>query len=715
MPIRRRRPHLAWLRTLLLTALVLVLAAVVGLFLFGRAGRRAEQPSVAEDIAQATEGTTLVGRDFDYTYTEGERPLFRIRGDSIRADREQTIYLDGVGLTLYDQQGRAYQAESRVASFNRVRNEGELSGDVRLQGPSGLDFRSEVLQIGEKGRLLMAPKPVQIAFQGQYLVHAGTLRVQMNEELYVLSGDVEVRTVPGVSPPGLLRAQQLVYERPKRQVRVEGKAYLARGGDQLQAQRISAFLTDDEGALTWVRALWNVSGRTQANVQDQGRTRLRFACNDLGVLMEPGNAREPRQVEMDSPQRGGVTLEATGAGVRRVLTAKRVVGRMEQGVLNSASAFRGVELTESLGKAGERHVTGEQADAGFRPDGQFASLSLTGGVAYRDPDLTALGDRGQMDFDSGRGEFSGAPVDVQSKRGRMLAPHVVYTKSDGMLHSDGGVKATLVETEGTPIADSLPGQGEGPVRVDSREAFWRDQPRSFLFRGDVRAWRGESVLTARELRGDQEGSATDQGHVTATGGVKSLWIPVPAVSAGTSAGTPAKPPAKAPAGASTAAPAKPGASGASPRQPIEVTAAQLVYAPAPGAQKGQGRGLLTYSGDVRAEQEGRTILCAQLAVALGEKNRAETMTCTGNARVSDPVAGRNVTGERAVYHVADRLIEVFGDPVTMKDKDGNQVRGRQLLYHVEDGRVEVKGQGAPAAAAPAAGAAGAKGAGTGGR
>ena len=70
---------------------------------------------------------------------------------------------------------------------------------------------------------------------------------------------------------------------------------------------------------------------------------------------------------------------------------------------------------------------------------------------------------------------------------------------------------------GTPLS-----KGEGPVHVESQEAFWRQQPSSFLFRGDVRAWRGENLLLAPELRGDRE---ADQ--LVATGGVKTLWFPTP--------------------------------------------------------------------------------------------------------------------------------------------------------------------------------------------
>lgn len=700
MPIRRRRPHLAWLRTLLLLALLAVVVGVVGLFLFGRAGKRQEPPQVAEEAGLATEGTTLIGRDFDYTYTEGERPLFRIRGQSIRADREDTLYLDGVALTLYDPEGRAYHAESRIASFSRARNEGELSGKVRLQGPDGVDFRSEVLQIVDKGRVLIAPKPVQIGFLGKYVARAETLQFHLERELYMLVGKVVVRSVAGIQPPVLLRSGHLEYDRPRRQLKVEGieqKAALIRGEDQLQAARINAFLTPDEGSLTLVRAIFQVTGRAMADVEGEGRTLVRFNADDLTVLIPPGAPgapSQPRQVELDSEKRGGVVLRALGGGFSRVLTAKRVVGRMGNGALQTASAFRGVEVRESAGRGGpERVVSGEYAEVSFQPDGQIARVNLNGQVHYSDPEVNATGQRGTMDFASQRGEFFGTPVDVRSKRGRLLAPHAVYTSGNGLLHADGGVRATMEQEReaGGTLSASLPGQEEGPVRVESSEAFWRDKPRSFLFRGNVRAWQGESLLTAADLRGDEEG--TGAGKVTASGGVKSLWIPR----------------------AQPAEAVQPAASRAeAPRKPIEVTAAQLVYNRPPGGAEDQG--LLTYSGDVKVEQEGRTLLCRELVVELGEENRAETMTCTGSVRISDPAGGRDVEGERAVYHVAERRIEVFGDPVTMRDRDGNQVRGRRLIYYLDDARVEVKGQAEAAppepAAAPPPGSGGGRGGGT---
>ena len=37
-------------------------------------------------------------------------------------------------------------------------------------------------------------------------------------------------------------------------------------------------------------------------------------------------------------------------------------------------------------------------------------------------------------------------------------------------------------------------------------------------------------------------------------------------------------------------------------------------------------------------------------------------------------------------------MEIIGEPVTMRDRDGNQVQGKRVLYSIDDGKVEVKGK-----------------------
>ncbi|HET9228958.1 MAG TPA: LPS export ABC transporter periplasmic protein LptC [Thermoanaerobaculia bacterium] len=651
------------IRNLLLLIMVVIIAALGGLFVFGRMGKDPiRKPMDEGEASQAGEGTALIGEDFDYTFTEREKPLFRIRGDSIRADQGGTIYLDGVGLTLYDEQGRSYHVESREASFNRESNEGRLQGNVYLKGPQGLVLRTAQLQINQKGRVLISPKPVMMRYADKYTAKADRMRVNLDEEMFVLAGRARVESLPGAEMPLSLTGERTVYDRKQRLLRIEGNAVLRRGNEQVRSKRMSANLTEDESGLVFVRAQWEVSGRLASD--SANASRVRFSGRDLAVQFQPGSDNQARKVVLEGGEQNRAMLETQGAGgITRTLTALQVEGQLAQGVLTQAEAFGGVELRETTRASGQKEVrkaTGQRADAGFRPDGQLASINLLNKVTFRDQTTRATGNRASLDLDSGRGEFFGDPVEAVSERGRMTAPRILYNVDNQILNATGGVRAVMEQAEDSELAGTALGEGEGPVHVESREAFWRKEPQSFLFRGDVRAWRGENLMLTTELRGDQ---AEDK--LSAAGGVKTLWIPVDKEN----------PKAR--------------------RAPVEVVSQEMTYL--------EGGDLLTYSGSVRVVQEGKTLTCNKLDVELTEENRAETMICTGDVRLNDPKEGRQIAGQKAVYDLAAKRMEITGDKVTMKDREGNQVQGRRVIYSVDDGKVEVKGkEGAAATPAPAA-------------
>src|SRR6185312_4445643 len=294
-------------------------------------------------------------------------------------------------------------------------------------------------------------------------------------------------------------------------------------------------------------------------------TKVKFSGKELSVVLQP-KGNEPRYVALESPLDGKASLGWSSPGLVRTLTAKRhIEGTLENNVLNGAQAFGSVEIAENAHPPGkpptQRQANGQTAHASFRPDGQLATVELNTNVVYRDGDVTATGNRGNLDMDQGRGEFVDSPVVVSSDRGRLEAPRMVYNTDTQIVSARDGVKAKLQKVEETALAGSPLSQGEGPVNVISQEAFWRQQPSSFVFRGDVRAWRGDNVILAPEIRGDK---AADQ--LAATGGVKTIWYPTDqqaAQAAGKSAQatTPAPTPKAATPTATVA-----------PRQPVQVVA-----------------------------------------------------------------------------------------------------------------------------------------------
>jgi lipopolysaccharide transport protein LptA/LPS export ABC transporter protein LptC len=670
---RKARSNVAGFRKLLLAALVLCLAALVGLFLFGRAGKQRERPSKEQETAD-TKGLSLIGEDFDYTFTEGPRPIFHIKGSSVKADREGTIYLDRVAMTLWDKQGRIFHMESRTGTFNRESNEGQMQGNVVLRGPDGLELRSAQVALQQKGNQVVSEVPVEIRYGDKYVAHAGRMDVDINAEVYTLQKGSRVESLPGVVPPVLLVSQRLVYDRKQRWLRVEGGANLRRGTDWLAARRIYANLSPDEKSLIFVHGFWDIEGETHASAQPGAQaaatpTTVHFSgAKDLAVLLQP-QGNEVKHVELEAADPGKVVMRSASAGLARTLIARRIEGTLAEGVLSDANAFGGVEIREISrapgGKPAQRQATGQRAAATFKPDGHPATVDLNVNVIYRDnANVTATGNRGSLDLDQGRGEFVGDPVTVTSDRGQIQAPRMVYNTDQQIVNARGGVRALLQKVEETALAGTPLAQGEGPVHVESQEAFWRQQPSSFLFRGDVRAWRGENLLLAPELRGDK---ATDQ--LNATGGVKTLWYPTQEQAAKATGGPGGK---------------KTGAAAAARPNPIQVAANDLQFQ--------QKAGVLIYTGNVRVDQEGKTITCQRLQVDLTPEHQAKTMNCAGDTKLNDPKVGRRIEGQRAVYQVSQRQVEIFGEPVVMNDRDGNQVRGKRVLYFVDDGRAVVQGK-----------------------
>jgi LPS export ABC transporter protein LptC/lipopolysaccharide transport protein LptA len=691
--VRKARSPVAVFRKLLLVALVLLVVGIVGLFMFGKAGQRREKPPRAEEAGGA-KGMTLIGEDFDYTFTDGARPVFHIKGESIKADREQTIYLDRVAVTLWDRQGRIFHVESRKASFNRESNEGQLQGNVVLRGPNDLELRTARLNLQQKGDVVESETPVEILYGAKYVAHAGKLNVDISGEVYTLQGGARVDSVPGVQPPVQITAQRLIYDRQRHWLRAEGGTRILRGQDRLSAMRIYGNLSDDETGLKFVHAFWDIEGETHSTStafapglsSSPGKaaaqpTTVHFqGGKDLAVVFQPEN-NEARRVEYTAPPEGRVKMDSTGGGVTRTLTARRLEGTMENGVLNGADAFGGVEIREVsrvAGKPAMRQATGQRGSATFKADGQLATLDLDNDVIYHDGQVTATGNRGALDMEQGRGEFVGEPVVVTSDRGRIEAPRMVYNTDQQIVNARGGVRALLQKVEETALSGTPLANGQGPVHVESAEAFWRQQPSSFIFRGDVRAWRGDNLLLAPELRGDKAAN-----QLTATGGVKTLFYPTQEQAAKTAAG-------KTETG-KTAAAQKP--------KPIQVAASDLQY-----SEKGdppQKTGVLIYTGNVRVDQEGKTLTCQKLEVDLGADRQMKTMVCTGDTKLNDPKVGRKIDGQKAVYEVSRRQVDITGEPVTMTDKDGNQVRGKRVLYYIDDGRAVVQGKEGEANPAPA--------------
>ncbi len=428
---------------------------------------------------------------------------------------------------------------------------------------------------------------------------------------------------------------------------------LKHGTSHLKADRLAVHLSPEDNKLQFVRARWHVQG-TFRDVDAAGRKGFLIVRGRW-----PGGALRRRRQAADAHRARGRRQAAgrTCGAVSRAaptfdLVAGQTQGDLAAGRLTTARASGGVTLVEEVPQAPQRKLTARAADAELASDGTLAQVEVRGDVRVQDPgrgELTAA----RAILTPQRTDAFGAagkPVRLSSPRGELRAPQITYTRDNGLAHATGGVEATLPPGKDNPMEDTPLAESGEPVQVQAEEGFWRGEPQSFSFKGKVRAWSGDRVLRADQLRGEGE---TQQ--LSASGAVQTVWF--------------MPPPKTAEAGAATG-----------PRQ-VRVDAETLLYS--------DREHRLVYAGDVRVVDGLRTLASKDLTVELTAKGQARRMIATGDVKLEAPAEGRTITAERANYDVESRRVVFHGSPVTLNDKKGGMLSGKQAVYSMATDKVRV--------------------------
>lgn len=697
MAVVRARNPLIWVRRALLVAGILAVLGV-GLLLaayrFGSAGQRQDAPAAAR--AQTDDSTVTAGQGFDYAQTSEGRRVFRIRAERSRQDRDDMAFLEEVFLEIYRDDGETYTVTSRRARVNQRNWDARLEGDVVIQGWQNLELKARAVELQNGGQVLTSVGAVEFRYPPDLIGRATSLRIDRRIDVINLSDGVHIKSVPEAAIEVRLDCERLIYRRSEALARALEDVYLCYGDQELSTRALSLFLDDDQ-KMKMIRARWDVAGRLLAEGDFGAVSRAEFSSQLLEVVPGPQDPTV-RRMKLEGGPGSPVSVKMIDAsGIARRFTGRIMEGGARAGELLWVEGF-GAPLTldEFIDLPPDepfllRQACAHHSIARFLPGGDLGRIDLEREIELRSPDLhLSRAERVALDLENGRLEVEGDPsVEIYSERGTITAPRFTYTEERGVLKATSGVLATLEETaslERTPL-----GRGRGPIRIESREALFTDLPPAYSFRGRVRAWRGQNLLLADQLRADDT-----QREMAASGNVKTVWF------------------------ATDGAPAAAGESEA-----IEVTAESLSYRPvspqavspqagstqaaSPQAGSTQADGgettTLIYSGDVLVVQEQRTIRCRELTVelappAVGTARNADSgeprrMICRGEVELLDPPANRQVRGDTAIYTVARKQVEVLGDPVRLVDADRNSLVGRYLLYDLAADNGQLRSQ-APA-------------------
>ncbi len=646
---------------LLLLGILTVLAIVVLLaaFQFGRTDRASTDDGGLETQDTDPDAVTA-GQGFEYTQVIEGRKVFRLRADRSQQDRRDNAFLDTVVLDIYREDGETYTITSRRAEVNQKTWAARLEGDVVISGWDDLVLEARELKLIDGGQILESVGAVEFRYPPDLVGRATELFMDRRSDMITLKEGVHLRNLPSAEIPIRLDCQRLSFRREEGVVRALDDVFLRYGPQELRARFLTLVLEEgEETKLRSLRARWEVSGTMRGLDEGEGDLeRVDFSASFLEL--EPNENRpEARRIRLEGEAGQPASIQVVDAsGLARRLTGDILQTQMlASGPLQIVEGFGDPLVLDEYLDFPEpfhlRQACGKRAVARFLPDGTVSRVNFEQQVELRSEELQLSGgDRANLNLEDGKLQIEGAAVQLFSERGDLVAPKFVYTRETGFIRAEGGVRASLQRDAMSSLTSTPFGQGRGPIRVESHEAFFTDAPRTFSFRGQVRAWQAQNLILADQLRGDESAQ-----ELAASGAVKTVWVSDPGSGVG--------------------------------EEPIEVTAARLSYR--------RAESLLVYSDDVQVLQADRSLECQELTVELDPAGSrrpgspaARRMTCHGGVEMRDPVARRQISGDTAVYTLASEQIEIFGDTVKLVDQQKNTLTGRYLVYDLNEGTVQLQ-------------------------
>jgi LPS export ABC transporter protein LptC len=646
-----------WLRRFIL---LLGLASVAGFVLvfvaynFGKGGDDASSPELS--AANTDSDAVTSGRNVDYVQTSGGRQVFRVRAAKSVQDKEETSFLEDAIFDFFREGGTSYRIESQKARLNQKTGEALLEGDVKVTGFGDLELKARSLSLLQSGQILESQGMVEFKHKNPDLVgRASRLTIDRAREQVDMDGGVHIRSTGNAPTELRLDSEKLVYSKSESLVRATEKVFLRYGSQELRADALSLFLKDDQRSLRNLRARYNVEGQIDSLDNKGGALKAIFRAAFL-------------EIEPDEHVPESSTLRLDGEGGRPALLKQS----LEDGLVRSiqgnhlealvkeskVSEVRGdgvpVRIDEYIDVARPvylRRACATQLRAYMGADGTFSHLLLDGQVDLQEERIQLSGgNQAKVDGVQGTIEITGSPVEVNAEQGELAAPTIRYSRKTGILRALSGVRAGLKSVEGA-FGGALGGgsEADGMVSIEAEEATLTSAPRTFVFKGQARAWQGDNFLFADQIRGD----GTKQ-ELAAGGQVKTIWLP----------------PKK-----DETAPV-----------PIVVNADTLSYR--------RAESQLIYQGNARLDQQGRFLRCNELTLQLTKMTptQVEKLLCKDQVVLDDTVDGQRVTGDFAVYDPISATVEITGQEVHLLDRQKNELVGKYLTYDFRSGKATLRSQ-----------------------
>lgn len=585
----------------------------------------------------------IAATGFEDTQTIGGRTVSHIKAERVIAFKSGWSTLEGVALTLYRANGLTYQVTCPQAQFNSETKEADAKGGVRVVSSDGVEISTA--EIRYDGTRLTNDIPVTFRID-RWQGKGGALDLDVEGETIRLLKTVDAAMTPAGStdPEMTLRAQESVFRRRENDVTFTSNVVMTRGADRLSGDRMVGKFTQDRKTLTAMEgngSIVIVMAGASAPGEDLGGTKTitcdRFfsepsADGQLGAIVASGEPGLARALLAGPPRRDIVARSF------RIALANRAVSELK--------AEWEVVMKETADVV--REIAADHVTVSFEPQRHRAtSALLEGNFRYRDPKTTASAIRANYDIAGDRILLTAQPgfdPTIVSEGQTLKAKLIELSPKAGTAKATGEVIAQLVSTkQGGPSADTTNIFPAGsPVFVNSDQLIMRQNNKTAVFSGNVRAWQVTNTLLAQELQVQGAGQV-----MTARGEVRTVLY---------NAGSEAR------------------------KTPVTSRSDQLI------ARRADRR--IELLGNARVEDESRTMTAEHVSMYFDTNRKIDRIEAENKVALLEKTTNRRASGDKATYFVQKKMAYLTGSPATAVEPSGT-LSGQQIVFDLNRNRLQV--------------------------
>jgi lipopolysaccharide transport protein LptA len=611
---------------------------------FNRSKSRDKPASDPVVVKRSGEKARVESKIFDDTQTIAGRVAMHIHAQRVVAYVSGWNTLENAQLTIYRPNGLTYNLVCPDAEFNSQTKEANAKGGVKLTSSDGVTITTAEMHYD--GNRLTNRIPVQFTID-RWTGHAGALDMDVPGETLRLFDKVNATMTPLTAAEAAMTVagDEGVFRRKDNDVAFNRNVVITRAADRLACDHTVGRFTMDRKHLMALDGNGHVviNMAAAANPGEDLGGRKEITCERFASEVGP----DGQISAINALGEAGVAHAVIDGPPKRDLTAHNFRIALANRAVSEMRADENVLMRE-LAPA-PRQINGDHLTVIFdQPTHKASAAIIDGNFKYHDAKNDATAMHANYDIPNDRVLLTAAPgfdPTVIADGNTLKAKQIEFSPRGGTSKANGSVIAQL-NSKGTtsgPAADGTNLFPAGkPVFVNSDTLLLRQQNKTAVFSGKVRAWQDMNWLMSQEMQVTGSGEM-----ITAKGDVRMTLYQE---------------------------------SDTSKRSPILARGDQLL------ARKNDRRMELT--GNVKIDDEQRTMTSEKAVFFFDANKKLDRVDAEGKIVLVERPTNRKGTGDRAVYQVTRKMVFITGAPATAVDPTGT-LSGQEIKFDLARNKVEV--------------------------